>query len=293
MISEFKEGNMTADLFFTDLESMLVPVSGGKFETTNWEISAQIARKYNVLVDLLYVGKNPKKIEKVIQMMDNYGVKYNIIIKKKNGKPVAKIITDVYNKGNYQLITMASRRSKGFVDRLFNTSVSKKIVDTIDTPLLQVHPPKYHQRKSDIANMFLLFDGSDRDFYLSRYASIFASVGKQGNTIAYHVVEIPMIMSPEDVADLPVIKRSADNFQLYAQRITSRVGLDVQAKLLYGHSIVLSLKGATEIHEPDAVLIGHTKDSGIWNSLRTRLAYRIMREINSSVIVYHAPEVKK
>lgn len=292
LISEFKEENIAVDLFFMELERMLVPVSGLKFETTNWEISAQIARKYNVHIDLLYVGRHPEKVVKAARMMDNYGVKYDIITKKKNTKPVADIITDVYKKGDYQLITMASRRTKGIVDRVFNTSVSKRIVDTLDVPLLQVHPPKYHQRKSDIANMFLLFDGSERDFYLSRYASVIASVGKHGSTRAYHVVEIPMIMPLEEVADLPVIKRSAHNFQLYSQRITSRVGLDVESILLYGHNIVSSLKEATEKHEPDAVLIGHTKDSGIWNSLRTRLAYRIMREINSTVIVYHSPENK-
>ncbi|MCH8908286.1 MAG: amino acid permease [Candidatus Heimdallarchaeota archaeon] len=64
LIPEFPDDSIAVDDFFIDLENMLVPVSGGQFETKNWQISAVIARKYNVNVTLLYVGTNPENLEK-------------------------------------------------------------------------------------------------------------------------------------------------------------------------------------------------------------------------------------
>ena len=66
--------------------------------------------------------------------------------------------------------------------------------------------------------------------------------------------------------------------------------LNAEPTLLYGHNFVKSLKHVTQKHQPDAVLIGHTKDAGIWDRVRTRIAYRIMRELDSAVIVYHSAE---
>ncbi|MCY3411140.1 MAG: amino acid permease [Candidatus Heimdallarchaeota archaeon] len=291
LISEFKEFNIGADMFFIEFDRMLLPASGEKFETTNWELSAQIARKYNVEVDLLYIGSDISKISNVKTIFEKYGVKYNVVQKKrKNGKQIADLIIETYEEGNYQLISLSSRRTKNLVDRLFSTSVSRKVVNNVKSAVLQVHPPKYRQRQSDIANMFILLDGSERDFYLTRFASIFASVGQEGSSVAYHVVEVPLIMPLDDVAGLPVIQRSARNFSLYAERITMRSGLDAEARLLYGHNKVSSIKSAVNEHEPDAILIGHSKDKGVWNSIRTRFAYKLMNEIEPAVIIYHAPE---
>lgn len=295
LISEFQDEDVATDIFFIEFERMLVPVSGMSFETQNWELSAQIATKYNVIVDLLYIGDDVTKIAHVEKVFERYKVRYNVINKPKiPTSKISNVIIDTYREGEYQLITVASRRKKNFVDRLFNESISKKVADHIDAPLLQIHPPRYGaSRNHDIANMFLLFDGSDRDFYLSRFASIFASIGEIGNSFAYHIIEIPRITPLEDVAEMPKVKRSAEAFKMYAERITQRSGLDADGRLLYGHSKVSSIKAASEIHEPDAILIGHTKDRGIRNLLRTRFAYKMMNRIDSAVIVYHHPEKLK
>ena len=84
--------------------------------------------------------------------------------------------------------------------------------------------------------------------------------------------------------------KEAGYANLYAHDITERLNLDAESTILFGHSFVKSLVLATEKHEPDAVLIGHTKDEGFWNRMRTRLAYRIMRKVNSAVIVFHMPK---
>ncbi|MFV2013861.1 MAG: amino acid permease [Candidatus Heimdallarchaeota archaeon] len=290
LIAEFNATGVRTDDFFIDLDNMLVPVSGEKFETQNWQLSALIARKYNVKVTILYIGNKESKLEKPKSYFDRYNINYNVIVKKGKGNSVPEQIIEAYHEGDYQLVTMASRRKKGFFERLFDQSISKHVVDNVDCAILQVHPPKYGQRKDEIENMFLLFDGSERDPYLARWANIISSAGPQSKVHTYHLIQIPQTISLSDAAQFPEVIRSGDNFRKYAQDITDRLNLNAEPTLLYGHSFVKSLVQATEKHEPDAVLIGHTKDEGLWNRLRTRLAYRIMRKVNSAVVVFHMPE---
>lgn len=298
LIAEFSLTRARTDEFFIDLNNMLVPISGEKFETQNWQISALIARKYNVKVTILYIGNKESKLDKAKEYFDKYQVDYNVIVKKSakigvkkgNHKTIPEQIIDTYHEGDYQLITMASRRKKGFLERLFDKSVSKHVVDNVDSAVLQVHPAKYGQRRDEIENMFLLFDGSERDSYLGRWANIISSAGPASKVHTYHIVQIPQTISLSDAAKFPEVIRSGENFRKYAQELTDRLNLNAESTLLYGHSFVKSLVLATEKHEPDAVLIGHTKDEGLWNRLRTRLAYRIMRKVNSAVIVFHMPE---
>ncbi|MHA2249715.1 MAG: amino acid permease [Candidatus Kariarchaeaceae archaeon] len=290
LIQEFIPPRVRTDEFFIDLESMLVPVSGNKFETQNWLISAIIARKYNAEITLLYVGKEDSKLDKPREVFDRYGVKYHVLIRPRNRKSVPQIIIDVYNEGTYQLINLASRRKKGLYDRLFDTSVSKTVVDNVDAAILQVHPPKYGQSREDIAIMFLLLDGSERDTYLNRWANIISSVGTMSKVFAYHIVQIPQTISLEDAADFREVKQSARDFEVYARELCERSGVEAEPILLYGHNFVKSLVQATQNREPDAVLIGHTKDTGLWDRIRTRLAYRILNKVDSAVIVYHMPK---
>lgn len=290
LIEEFTVRNMQTDEFFVDLDNMLVPVSGERFETKSWQISALLARKYNVHVTLLHVGEDEKILKSAKEVFDKFGVKYETILKQ--GKDVVQIIIDTFHEGNYQLVCLASRRKKGFFSRLFEVSISKEVVDAVEAPILQIHPPKYGQGKEDIENMFLLFDGTERDSYLARWAKLISSAGSSSKSYAYHFVEIPQTISLADAAQTPAVKRSADNFTKYAKEITQVLNLDAEYTLLYGNDFVSSLVQATENHEPDAVLIGHTKDEGLWNQLRTRLAYRIMNKVDSAVIVFHLPEKK-
>jgi amino acid transporter/nucleotide-binding universal stress UspA family protein len=290
LIQEFVPSRGRTDDFFIDLERMLVPVAGLKFETQNWQVSALIARKYNVQVTILHIGKDESKLDKPKAVFDKYNVKYDVILRQRNSRTVASEIINTYHEGSYQLINLASRRKKRWLDRLLDTSVSKKVVDSVDATILQVHPPKYGQSREDIANMFLLLDGTERDTFLGRWANIVSSAGVKSKIFAYHVVQIPQTISLEDAAEFPEVKQSAREFEAYSRGITDGLGLNATPTLLYGHNFVKSLVLATQMHEPDAVLIGHTKDVGLWNRIRTRLAYRIMNKVDSAVIVHHMGE---
>ncbi len=286
LIQEFSGTDITVDEYFVELNRMLVAISGDQFETKNWEISALIAKKYNVEVDIIHVGPE-RDLEDAFKFFRDYGVKYNLI--RVDSGDIAETIIQTINNGEYQLVTLASKRKKSLIDRLSAGSVSKEIVDTISTPILQVHPPEYGVKRKDINDLFVLLDGSERDFYLARWAKLISSVGEESKIFAYHIIEIPQTISLEDAANFDELIRSKERFEEYSRDIFNRLGMNVIPVLLYGHNFVKALKQATVAREPDAVLIGHTKDKGLWNRIRTNLAYRIMKNIDSAVIVHHQP----
>ncbi|RMG34809.1 MAG: amino acid transporter [Methanobacteriota archaeon] len=288
LIQEFKPMQRRSDEFFVDLERMLVPISGELFESKAWQIAATIARKYNVEVDVLHIGDTTDDLTRPLEIFNAFRIKYRVIVKK--GKNIAKTIIDSYNEGNYQLVLLSSKRRKGLFDRLITESVSKTVVDEIGATVLQVHPPSYGTRNTEIGDLFILMDGSERDAYLARWASIISSTGPKSHVYAYHIIQIPQTISLEDAADFPEVKRSSNEFEKYAKELCEQVGLDVTPILLYGHNFVKALVQATEKREPDAVLIGHTKDEGLLKRFKKRLAYRIMEKVNSAVIVHHTPE---
>ena len=59
---------------------------------------------------------------------------------------------------------------------------------------------------------------------------------------------------------------------------------------LYGHRIEKAMLGETAKYEPDAIILGHTKEKGLRHWFRTALSYRMMAKFDAAVIVYHMPE---
>ena len=53
------------------------------------------------------------------------------------------------------------------------------------------------------------------------------------------------------------------------------------------------MKGEVEKYEPDAIIIGHSKDRGLYNRFRSVKSYKLMKQVSSAVIVHHMPEVDK
>ncbi len=284
LINEFTitSGPMVDD-FFINLDHILMPVSGSAFETNTWHITSTIARKYNAEVTLLSIGR--ADIDGAIEIFDQHKVKYNHL-HKESGE-VADTIIDTFNSGNYQLVCMASKRRSSVVDRLFDKSISKKVVSMIKGNVLQIHPPEYQQKDDSFKDIFLLFDGTERDVFLARWASVITSGSEQGTISVYHMVLIPQTISLEDAAQLPELKRSAENFEKYATDICGQLGLVVKPVFLFGHNFRKSLLDQIKKYEPDAVFIGHSRDKGLVDRIRTHLSYQILDSVPSGVIVSH------
>ena len=223
-------------------------------------------------------------------IMDEYRVNYEIFIR--DGNDVPQAIVQVFNEGDYQLISLASRRKSGLVDRLFVKSVSKYIVNHVSCAVLQVHPPRYGTKSREIGDIFLMLDGSERDAYLARWAKMISSVGVKSRVYSYHVLELPSIFPLDEAPKVTSIDNSKQIFDNYAVELGRRYGLTVTPVFLYGHKIEKAMKGETIKYEPDAIILGHTKDKGLRNRFRTALSYRMMNKLDSAVIVYHMPEIQ-
>lgn len=272
------------DDFFIGLDNILVPMSGAAFETQNIYVSGLLAHQYNAKITFVTIGDKSVN-DDIFSAFEGLKVDYTVV-HKPNGD-IAQGIIDTYREGDYQLVSMASKRRESLSDRLFDKSVSKKVVDAIDSAVLQVHPPAYGQRSEQLKDLFLLFDGSERDVYLARWAKLLSSQYSEAKINVYHIILLPQTIPFEDAANLQELKQSAENFKQYANDVCNQVGLTVNPILLYGHNFVKAITEQVKKHQPDCVLIGHTKDEGLWNRIRTHLSYKIMNKIPSSVIVKH------
>ncbi|MDH5646347.1 MAG: amino acid permease, partial [Candidatus Heimdallarchaeota archaeon] len=123
---EYKD---TTDVFFLELDKVLVTVSGKKHETQAIQFAGLLARKYKITVDLLNVGKDESSLNYATEVMTKFGVQFNKVIKQ--GKNISEVIINQQKEENYQLIIMGSRRKKTLLDRLFDTSTTKKVVDGV------------------------------------------------------------------------------------------------------------------------------------------------------------------
>ncbi|MFW9929867.1 MAG: universal stress protein [Candidatus Thorarchaeota archaeon] len=286
LITEFHYSD-SSDAFFTDLDNMLLPVAGKVYETQNILVSAYIAKKYNVKITLLHVGNNEYAFNTAESIFNDFKITYEKKIKP--GNHIASQICQTYNEGNYQLISLSSRRKHRFPERLFEKSVSFEVVNNVDCTVLQVHPPRYGQKEREIGDLFLLFDGSERDAYIARWGKLISSIGMKSKVTAYHVLSLPEIFPLDEAPNISSITNSKMIFEKYSIELGKRFGLNLKPYFMYGHSKVNTIAGQTEIYEPDAIIMGHTKDKGLRYRLRTPLAYRIMNKVNCAVIVHHTP----
>lgn len=307
LIKEFTHTDNT-DIYFTRLEQMLVPVEGKVYETKNLQISAVLARKYGVKVTLLHItrkngsrminavrngfGNKGDPLEQARKIMETYRVNYEVV--ERSGKDIASTIVKVYREGDYQLISMASRRKRGIVDRLFEASVSKKVVNSVPCSVLQVQPPRYGAKNPEIGDVFVLMDGSERDEYLMRWAHLISAGGVPTQVSTYHVTEVPGTFPLDEAPKIKAIENSAVKFEDYAMDIGQRYGgMEVKPRFMVGHSFVKTISGEMQKYEPDALIVGHSKDRGLLSRFRAVKSQRLMNKVDSAVIVFHMPDPPK
>jgi len=288
MIKQFKPVRRpNVDEFFVHLDKILVPVSGSRFEMQTWLVTARIARKYNAEIQILHVGKDENTINEAKEIYDRYNVSYNVKVSDSLDVATA-IITLFREKNDIDLICLSSRRRESLIDRIFDKSVSKRVVDNVACAVFQIHPPAYRQKEEEIDELFLLFDGTERDVFLARWARLLSVPGLNSKAYVYHMIELPNTISPEDASKIPRLQANGKEFDTYAREICTQAGFEnVEPVLLYGHNLVKSIYEQTEKIEPDAVFIGHTRDPGFFNQIRTHLAYRLINKLKCTLMVYH------
>jgi hypothetical protein len=295
MIKEFQYYD-ESDEFFIDLESMLLPISGDVYETKALQFSAYLGRKYGVKVTLLRIiksesqrSKDEESIQHVIKVMQDFKVKFEL--KYKIHQNIADGIIESYNEGKFQLVVLASKRKRGYFDRLFEKSVSKKVVKSVSSSVLQIYPPKYGVKNPDIGDLFVLLDGTLRDEYLIRWAQLVASGGIPSKLTAYYVNELPSIFPLDEAVKVPTIAQNSIVFQDYVIKLGKRYNLAIKPNFMVGHNFVSTIVGEAEQLEPDAIIVGHSKDKGFRNRIRPVKSQKLIRKVSSAVIIHHMPEI--
>ena len=276
---------------FVSMETIMLPISGKKHEKQAITLAAAVAEKYNIHVDMVNIGNDDSVFDYAKEVLGNNFVKYTRI--QESGDPFEKLI-EIFNRKNYQLIVIGSRRQNSLLDRMLNTSMTKRLVDVVTCSVIQVHPPRYGGSKySEFGNIFTLLSGDQRDAYLARWAKILDGFGRKSDVFAYNYVDIPLLIPLDGVNEHPSVLESSKNFETYVNDIASKVELrKMNPIILFGHNFTSSIVSATKSREPDAILIGHTYDEGLKNQLRTPLAYQIMNKVDCVVIVYHEGKMK-
>ena len=292
MITEFKYYD-ESDEFFLELSSLLLPVSGGPYESKAIQIAAFLGRKYGVKTTILRIVKNEAQIgknsiEHITKVMAEFKAKYEV--KYKVHPNIADGIIEAYHEGSYQLVMLASRRKHGYFDRLFEKSVSQKVVKNVDSTVLQIYPPKYGVKNPEIGDMFVLFDGTNRDEYLVRWAQLVAAGGVPSKVTGFHVNELPSIFPLDEAVKIPTVARSSQIFQDYVIKLGKRYNINLQPSFMVGHDFVKTIVGEAELLEPDAIIVGHSKDKGLRNRFRAVKSQRLMHKVSSAVIIHHMPD---
>ncbi len=290
-----------SDIFFTKLENVLVPIANKPYEAKNLQIVAYLSRKYGVKLTLLHLieekplsfprMKNETQyLEKIKDFMDTHEVNYEIHVKKIGHNNIAKEIIQEYNSGNYQLISMASRRKTNLIDQLFEKHISKEVVNHVQCAVLQVFPPKYQAGEAEIGNIFTLLDGTERDAFIMRWAHLIASGKKPTRVTAYHTMELPRLFPLDEAPKIPCVRRSERTFIKYVKQLSIQYSMKITPKFMLGTSFVQTVASEAEKHEPDAILIGYSQARGWKQRFLLRKSRQIVKEVSGAVIVHHIPK---
>ena len=83
------------DEFFLNLDRILVPIGGKKFECTGLELAFYIAHEYGSHLDLLHIGSDPgDSIKGYLEKLAKYEIEHDLVIRK--GKNIPREIIEYW-----------------------------------------------------------------------------------------------------------------------------------------------------------------------------------------------------
>ena len=178
------------DEFFLNLDRILVPIGGKKFECTGLELAFYIAHEYGSHLDLLHIGTDPgENIEGYLEKLAKFEIEHDLVIKK--GKNPPKAIIDYWRDKKHNLVIMSGRRRPTLLDKIFVPSISSSVIPHIDAEVLQVFPPMMQKDSEKLKNIAVLLPYSHRDPFLLRWSSAIAAPQKGAKVKVYHIAQVP------------------------------------------------------------------------------------------------------
>jgi len=275
------------DVYFLNLDRILVPIGGKKFECAGMELAFYIAHEYGAHIDFLHVGSDPgSEIDGYLKKLAKFEVEHDLIIQKNINVP--KTIIDFWKEKRHNLVLMSGRRRPTIFDKMTIQSISNSVIPHIGTEVLQVFPPTMRKISDKLKNIAVLLPYSNRDPFLLRWASAIAAPQKNAKVRVYHIAEVPDTVPLIGALHEKEIKKEEKSFREYLKRYEDIFGQIIQPKFIIGHKVVSSLEFIFKKDEPDLVIIGKSKQRDFWSKLTKPLSSKIRDKLlNPGVCIHH------
>ncbi|NPD88643.1 MAG: hypothetical protein HGN29_07955 [Asgard group archaeon] len=275
------------DVYFLNLDRILVPIGGQDFECMGLEIAFYIAHEYGGKIDLLHIGTDVgSSIDNYLKKLSKYEIEHDLIIENKKNIPEA--IIEYWKKHRHNLVIMSGRRRPTLLDKMTTKSISTSIIPYIHTEILQVFPPTLKKISDKLKNIAVLLPYSTRDPFLLRWASAIAAPQKNAKVKVYHIAAVPAALPLREVLKEKEIKKEQNSFRTYLKRYEDIFGQIVQPKFIVGHKVLSSLKFISGKDEPDLVIIGKSKQRNLLKKISKPLSSKIRDKLlNTGVCIHH------
>ncbi len=276
------------DEFFLNLDRILVPIGGRKFEFTGLELAFYIAHEYGSHLDLLHIGTDPgTNIKGYLEKLAKFEVEHDLVIRK--GKNISKAIIDYWREKKHNLVLMSGKRRPTLFDKLTIPSISSSVIPGIETEVLQIFPPTMQKVSDKLKNIAVLLPYSHRDPFLLRWASAIASPQKGAQVKVYHIAQVPETVPLSGAAKEDIIKTEEQQFKQYIKEFSKIFGQIIQPRFILGHRVLSSLESIFEKDEPDLVIIGKTKETNFWERVVKKSLSSKIRDklLDPGVCIHH------
>jgi hypothetical protein len=275
------------DEFFLNLDKILVPIGGKKFECTGLELAFYISHEYGAKLDLLHIGTDPgSNIDGYLKKLHKFEVEYNLITKKKPN--VSKAIIEYWQENRHDLVIMSGKRRPTVFDKMTIPSISSSVIPHVNAEVLQVFPPTMQKVSDKLKNIAVLLPYSKRDPFLLRWASAIAAPQKGARVKVYHIAQVPETVPLSGAAQEKEIKKEKTNFKKYIAEYEQIFGQIIRPSFILGHGVLPALKSIFKKDEPDLVIIGKSKESTFWQKLSKPLSSKIRDKLlNPGICIHH------
>jgi len=276
------------DEFFLNLDRILVPIGGKKFECTGLELAFYIAHEYGSHLDLLHIGTDPgDNIQGYLDKLAKFEVEHDLVVRK--GKNVPKTIIEYWQEKKHNLVLMSGRRRPTLLDKIFIPSISNSVIPQIDAEVLQIFHPLMQKVSDQLKNIAVLLPYSHRDPFLLRWASAIAAPQKGAKVKVYHIAQVPETVPLSGAAEEEVIQNEEKQFKKYIKEFSKIFGQIIQPRFILGHGVLGALESIFEKDEPDLVIIGKTKEHNFWQRVVVKSLSSKIRDklLEPSICIHH------
>lgn len=281
-----KQLDHVPDLYFTNLDNILLPLACQPFENLGINIAIRIARKYGASVTVLHNGT--RNMEDYVEKLAKF--KINLVKKRTTRENISNAILNEANE-DYQLVIMPSRRRLKWIDKFFITSISSEVIPKIDYDVLQVFPskgglPGEEAKVPEFNDIALLLSRDNRDPKLMFWTNALIN---SKNTIvsAYHISNIGSITPFASAYDTDVIIQEREKFEEMITGYSEIFGIDIDPNFILSHKIASTSSKLLNRNRPDIVIMGQTKKRKWWQ-IRT-LTDKVLDWTETPIIVHHQP----